>query len=253
MPTINKEELEYLLQMMREIIKQEIDTRIPIHAEIVDLKLAVKELIEAQRKTEERLNALAEAQRKTEERLERLEKAFEELIEAQRKTEERLNALAEAQRRTEERLNALAEAQRKTEERLNALAEAQRKTEERLNALAEAQRRTEEELRSLTLVVKDLQRQVGGISHSVGFDLENQSYKYLPNLLKRDFGIVVKERLIRKFIKNKKGQYLEINIIGKGEREGKEINIIGEAKTNLSLRHIEDFIDRLKDIREVIE
>jgi len=102
-------------------------------------------------------------------------------------------------------------------------------------------------------VVKDLQRQVGEISHSVRFDLENQAYKSLPRLLERDFGITVKERLIRRFIKNKKGESLEINIIGKGEKDGKEINIIGEAKTNLSLRHIEDFLDRLKDIREVID
>jgi len=94
---------------------------------------------------------------------------------------------------------------------------------------------------------------VGGISHSVRFDLENQAYKSLPRLLERDFGIPVKERLIRRFIKNKKGESLEINIIGKGEKDGKEINIIGEAKTNLSLRHIEDFLDRLKDIREVID
>ncbi|HOP95087.1 MAG: hypothetical protein WBH76_00220 [Dictyoglomaceae bacterium] len=85
------------------------------------------------------------------------------------------------------------------------------------------------------------------------FDLENQAYKSLPRLLERDFGIPVKERLIRRFIKNKKGESLEINIIGKGEKDGKEINIIGEAKTNLSLRHIEDFLDRLKDIREVID
>jgi hypothetical protein len=96
--------------------------------------------------------------------------AIRELTEAQRRTEERLEALAEAQRRTEERVEALAEAQRRTEERLSlvevqlaALAEAQRHTEERvaqvevqLAALAEAQRRTEERVNVLTQAIERL-------------------------------------------------------------------------------------------------
>lgn len=211
MPTLTSEDLAQVIRIVKEIVNQEFEAKLPIHGEIVDLKSAVKELTEAQKRTEERL--------------ERLEKVVE----------------------------GLAEAQRRTEERLDALVEAQRKTEERLNALAEAQRRTEESLRELTLVVRDLQRQVGGIAHAVGFQLEDRAYISLPRLLKRDFGIEVKERLVRRYIKNKKGERLEINILGKGEREGKEIYIIGEAKANLSARHIEDFIDRLKDIKEVVE
>ena len=123
--------------------------RVVLTDELLKLPEIVRELVEAQRRTEERLDTLAAR--------------VDALAEAQRRTEERLNALAEAQRRTEERLNALAarvdalaEAQRRTEERLNALAEAQRKTEERLNTLAEAQRKTEETLRSLAIDVAEL-------------------------------------------------------------------------------------------------
>jgi hypothetical protein len=58
---------------------------------------------------------LAEAQRRTEERLEGLAARVEQLAEAQRRTEERVEQLAEAQRRTEERVEQLAEAQRRTE------------------------------------------------------------------------------------------------------------------------------------------
>ncbi|MGC8972548.1 MAG: chordopoxvirus fusion protein [bacterium] len=210
MPTLTSEDLEQIIRIVREIVRQEIDTRLPIHEEILNLKSAV--------------NELAEAQRRTEERLERLEMIVESLAEAQRRTEERVNELAEAQRRTEERVN----------------------------ELAEAQRRTEESLRELTLVVKDLQKQVGGIAHSVGFQLEDRAYISLPRLLKRDFGIELKERLIRRYIKNKKGEKMEINILGRGERDGKEIYIVGEAKANLSARHIEDFIDRLKDIKDIL-
>lgn len=76
-----------------------------------------------------------------------------------------------------------------------------------------------------------MQRKVGGISHSLGFDLENQSYKALSNLLKRDFELEVKERLIRKFTKTKKGKSMEINIMGKAEKDRKEFYIVGKAKT----------------------
>ena len=144
--------------------------RVVLTDELLKLPEIVRELVEAQRRTEERLNtltarvdALAEAQRRTEERLNTLTARVDALAEAQRRTEERLNtltarvdALAEAQRRTEERLNtltarvdALAEAQRRTEERLNALTA-------RVDALAEAQRKTEETLRSLAIDVAEL-------------------------------------------------------------------------------------------------
>ncbi|MGC8889351.1 MAG: chordopoxvirus fusion protein, partial [bacterium] len=156
-----------------------------------------------------------------------------------RKTEERLERL-------ERTVEALAEAQRKTEERLERL-------ERTVEALAEAQRKTEDSLRELTFVVRDLQKQVGGIAHAVGFQLEDRAYLSLPRLLNRDFGIKVKEKLVRRYIKTRKEEKMEINILGKGERDGKEIYIIGEAKANLSARHIEDFVDRLKDIKDVIE
>ena len=112
-------------------------------ADVAALAAAIRELIEAQRRTEERLEALAEAQRRTEERVAQVEVQLAALAEAQRRTEERVEALAEAQRRTEERLSlvevqlaALAEAQRRTEERVNVLTQA-------IERLAEAQARAD--------------------------------------------------------------------------------------------------------------
>jgi len=92
----------------------------------------VRDLIQAQDRTEQRLAELAEAQRQSEQRL-------AELAAVQRRTDDRLAELAEAQRRTEERLNELAAAQRRTEQRLAELAEAQGQTEVRLARLEEAQ------------------------------------------------------------------------------------------------------------------
>jgi len=78
---------------------------------------------------------LAEAQRRTEQRVDRLEVAVQELIEAQRRTEQRLEELAEAQRRTEQRVEELAEAQRRTEEVVRQLVEFQIRAEKRLDRL----------------------------------------------------------------------------------------------------------------------
>ncbi len=81
--------------------------------ELLRLPEAVRGLIEAHRRAEERLTrleegmanlqaavaALNEAQRRSEERLTRLETAVAELAEAQRRTEQRVEELAEAQSR----------------------------------------------------------------------------------------------------------------------------------------------------------
>ncbi len=102
-----------------------------------------------------------------------------ELAEAQRRTEIRVEELAEAQRRTEERVEELAEAQRRTEERVEELAEAQRRTEERVEELAEAQRRTEEQVEKLGRAVEELalshkmlSAQIGGLGARWGLQTE---------------------------------------------------------------------------------
>ena len=126
------------------------------------------------------------------------------------------------------------------------------KLTERVEQLAIAQQKTEEELRTLTITVKRIQKELGGLSHSVGFDLENQAYKALPKILKERFGIEIKERLLRKYIEYPDGKEEEINIYGEAKKNGKTIFIIGESKTNLSKKDIEKFKKRLERLKKVI-
>jgi len=53
-----------------------------------------------------------------------------------------------------------------------------------------------------------------GITSDVfAYTLKNQSYKGLPHLLKRDFGLEIEDRLIRRCLPSEeKGQYLHVNI-----------------------------------------
>ena len=199
--------------------------------EFNELKAVVQELAEAQKRTEQRVNELAEAQKRT---------------------EQRVNELAEAQKRTEQRVNELAEAQKRTEQRVNELAEAQKRTEQRVNELAEAQKRTEEEIRKLTIGQRHLRELIGGLTHTVGYRLEDESYKALPRLIKEDFDVEIVGRLKRDFIEIGKDRYIEVNIWGEGRKNSKEYVIIGDAKSQLKKRDIDEFIKRINYIKAFV-
>ncbi len=73
------------------------------------------------------------------------------------------------------------------------------------------------------------------ISDIFAYTLKNESYKGLPALLKRDLGLEIEDRLIRRYLPTeKKGQYLQVNIYGWGNKNGKKTLILGETKTNIS-------------------
>ncbi len=154
--------------------------------------------------------------------------------------------LAEAQKRTEQRLTRL-------ETVVEELAEAQKRTEQRLNELAEAQKSTEQELRKLIGEHRKTREQLGGLSHTVGYVLEDRAYKGLPKLLKKDLKIQVLTPLRRDYIEISPGRYEEINIIGKGRQDGKDVVIIGECKTQLKKTDIDAFIRFIKKVESVLK
>jgi predicted nuclease with TOPRIM domain len=229
------------------------------------LTQAISRLTEAQARTEEHVGHL-------ETRMDRVEAALERLAEAQARTEERvghletrmdrvgvvLERLAEAQARTEERVGRLeeaivrlAEAQARTEARVGRLeeaivrlAEAQARTEARVDQLAQAQARTEAALQQLS-------RQVGGLSETVGGDIEDIAYIVLYDVLKREFGweVGVLERTWQQW----NGEAEEINIFGRAAdpaRPERTIWVVGEAKHNLTLREVEQFARQVERARQ---
>jgi len=198
---------------------------------VESLAVSTKELAAAQQRTEARLEQLAEAQS-------HLEQRVDQLTEAQRRTEARLGELAEAQKRTEERLDQLAEAQQRTEERVKQLAEAQKKTETELKKLVQEHRKTREQL--------------GGLAHTVGYRLEDEAFKALPVLLKQDVGVEVQGRLKRDFLEIGPDRYLEVNIWGTGLHNGKQYVIIGEAKTQLKKKDVDDFLEKARQVANLV-
>jgi len=125
----------------------------------------------------------------------------------------------------------LAVAQQRTEQRLEQLAEAQQRTEQRLEQLAEAQKQTEIEVRKLAIGLNETRQELGGLARSFGYAFENEAFRMLPPVLQREYGITVKSKIIRAEIGGK-----EINLLSRGERDGREVMIVGEAKLRLDER-----------------
>lgn len=136
----------------------------------------------------------------------------------------------------------LAQAQKRTEERVEELAQVQKE-------LAEAQKRTEEEIRRLARGLSYTRKEEGGLTHTIGYTLENQAIRSLPILLKRDFEIEVKEGLKRGFLETKIGEE-EVNIFGEGIKDDKKIWIVGEAQSQLSIPHIQKFLRKVTRLEE---
>ena len=195
----------------------------------------------------------------TREDFDSLRSVVQQLAEAQRRTEQRVEELAQAQKRTEQRLEELAQAQKRTEERLTRLemavaelAEAQKRTEQRVEELAQAQKRTEQELASLAKTVKDLQKEVGGMSDTIGYTLENAAYKALPLLLREEYSIELENKPVRTYLKNSMGKEEEVNVYGLGKRGKEKVIVIGESKSRLSRNHVDKFLRKLNRLKPSI-
>ena len=240
-----------------------------------DLKDVVKALAVAQARAEERLEGVESRMEGVESRMDRVEAALERLEAAQARSEKRLEALEKRMEGVESRmdrveaaLDRLEAAQARSEKRLDRveatlerLAAAQARSEERLDRveatlerLAAAQARTEEALEKLTEAHDETRKQLGGLSHTVGYILENEAYRALPALLKADHGIEVEDRLIRTYLTTDRGYPVEVNIFGRGRKNGREVVILGESKSQLSAKHIDHFIQgRLTRLEPLFE
>jgi hypothetical protein len=148
-------------------------------------------------------------------------KDFNELKEITKQIGEKINELANAQQRTEVRMGELANAQQRTEVRMGELANAQQRTEVRMGELAQA-------IKSLTEVEKDTREQLGGLSKSMGYALENEAFRFLPVYL-QNLGLEITEKFIRTEIDGE-----EINLFARGKKNGKEVIIIGESDLRLT-------------------
>jgi len=196
------------------------------------------------KRLEASFESVTEAQARSEARLDRVEAALEKLSEAQAKSEARLD-------RVEAALEKLSEAQAKTEERVRELTEAQAGTEERLNRLEATVGRLAQTTETLAKATGQLARQVGGLSDTIGGSIEDISYIVLPPYLEKHYGVEVKELERKSIMVGTKEE--EINIFGEGRKDGEEVFVVGEAKSNVTPKEVERFGRFLKRLEPVLK
>jgi chromosome segregation ATPase len=220
-------------------VKQEINR---VWKAIEELALAqkrteqiIQRLVEEHEKLKEEIRKLAEAQARTEQQVQKL-------AEAQAKTEQQIQRLAEEQERLRDEVRKLAEAQMRTEQQVQKLAEEHEKLREEVRKLVEAQSETERRLQMLIKEHEKTRENLAGLSHTVGHLLEDRAIKSLPKILKK-YGIEVVGELSRDYIEVG-GEYIEVNIYGKAIKDGKEYILLGEAKTRVSIKAIDEFIEK---------
>jgi hypothetical protein len=161
--------------------------------------------------------------------------------------------LAEAQKRTEIRLEQLTERVEQLTERVDQLT---KRVDELTVNVSRLERKVEDlvgEMKGMKMTIQDIRQEIGGMSHAIGYGLEDQSYLTLPPILQRDHAITLKGRLKRGFLETGRNKFIEINIWGQGEREGKSIEIIGEAKTQLKKRDVDKFLQTIQAIQPHID
>jgi len=120
------------------------------------------------------------------------------------------------------------------------LAEAQKRTELRVEELAEAQKRTEETLREVVKKQDRMAKELGGLSTSFGYFLENEAIAFLPEVLKKKKDIDI-QVMDRRYIVYADGKDDEINIYGEGLESGKKIYVIGESKSQFGKKDADRF------------
>lgn len=130
--------------------------------------------------------------------------------------------------------------QARLEEAYTRLEQAHVRLEEAVAKLAEAQTRTE-------LALQELTKQVGRLSETIGFGLEDIARVVVPGWLYRHEGILVDE-LTRKFF-TVDGEEIEINLYGEGSKEGMKVIIVGEVRSRIYAGDVESFdklVERIK-------
>ncbi|MEM1985080.1 MAG: hypothetical protein QXW76_07440, partial [Candidatus Korarchaeum sp.] len=147
-----------------------------------------------------------------------LNRAVDELRQAQAKSEERLTRLEAA---VEENTRAIAALNRAVDE----LRQAQAKSEERLTRLEAA-------VEKLTTAIGELRVEVGRLSDTVGYGLEDVARMLIPYWLERDLGVKLTGDLRREFLRLD-GEEVEVDLYSEGTREGRELRIVGEVRSRI--------------------
>ena len=174
-----------------------------------------------------------------------LKEVVRDLALAQRSTEDSVQKLSHNVQQMAGQLSQLTE-------RVDTLAVRMDQLTEKVDQLSSNVQDIVRESKIATEERKEIWRQIGGMSHTIGYFLEDKSYPVLPHLLERDHSIIIQDKLKRGFLEIPKNKFVEINIWGKGTRSGMKVEIIGEAKTQLKKKDVDKLLMTVKAVENYI-
>ncbi len=159
-----------------------------------------------------------------------------------------MEELAKAQEETWQQIRSLTQAQEETRRQIQSLTQAQESLARTMESLARAQEESQRQIQELTRQMVEARRELGGLGRSMGYALENEAYRMLPTFLAEKHGIQITERFVRTYIGEE-----EINLFGRGRRNGKEVLIVGEVKVRLEEGRREDALEQLEEKARLVQ
>ncbi len=239
-----REEIEERFARMQQTVEDILRVQRQHTEEIAELRQATQQntqaIAELREMTQKNTQAIAELVQVTQQH-------SREIAELREMTQKNTQAIAELRQTvaelvqmTRQNTEAIAELRQTTQQHSEEISDLRRTVQE----LVEVQKQTQEDIRRLTWGLDDLRKQVGGLSITIGYTLENAAYKALPHLLNRDYGLQLDGELTRRFVEDSQGEHLEVNIFGQARRNGETITIVGESKAQLSKNDVDSFLRR---------
>jgi len=128
------------------------------------------------------------------------------------------------------------------------LAEAQKRTDEKMRDLAEAQKRTDEAQRRTVWAVKDLAKQVGGLSAALGGSLEDFACDLVPELLEKYWAMVVESAGPEDVTVGDEPR--EFDVVVRGRIEGRPVAVVCETKATVSAKEVKRFLGLVGKLKE---
>ncbi len=211
------------------------------------VEAAIERLTEAQARSEARLSGVEERLTGVESRMDRVEAAIERLTEAQARSEARLSGV-------EERLTGVESRMDRVEAAIERLTEAQARSEARLERLEISSAEHRQATDRLEKSIDQLRQQVGGLSETVGGDIEDIAYIVLHDVLRREFGWQVGP--LERTWQHWGVEAEEVDVFGTATdpaQPGRTIWIVGEAKHNLTMREVERFSKQVERARRYLQ
>jgi chromosome segregation ATPase len=203
-----------------------------------ELKEIVRDLAEAQQRTEAKVEELAEAQRRTEEKVENLAGTVQTLAEAQRRTEEKVENLAGTVQTLSGTVQTLSGTVQGLVGTVQDLVQSQAR-------MLQAQTEMQMAITQLSRGLDEVRGIAGANAQTLGYMLENEAYRNLPAWLKQHRGIEVVGRMIRLQVGDE-----EINLLVDAKSGAEEFLIVGEAKSRLHLSDLGLMAMKVEEVKE---